>query len=71
MAMQAASEQLSGDSDRSINNSERIAKLEAILPYLATKQDISDLKSDLTWRMVIVMSVMTAVFAAIVTMRPQ
>lgn len=49
-------------------NSQRVTGLEAILPYLATKSDIQQLKSDLTWRIVIAISVMTGVFGAIVAL---
>lgn len=34
-------------------------------PHLATKQDIEKLKADLTWRIVIAMSILTAIFVAI------
>ena len=47
-------------------NSERIATLEAILPHLATKEDIQKLRADLTWRIIIAMSILTAVFVAVV-----
>ncbi|MCY4466072.1 MAG: hypothetical protein OXE46_11090 [Chloroflexi bacterium] len=52
---------------------EQIAKLEASQEHMATKADIESLradmeklKSDLTWRIVIAMSIMTAIFTAIV-----
>ncbi len=52
---------------------EQIAKLEASHEHMASKADIESLrtemeklKSDLTWRIVIAMSIMTAIFAAIV-----
>lgn len=52
---------------------EQIAKLEASQKHVATKADIEKLraemeklKSDLTWRIVIAMSIMTAIFTAIV-----
>ncbi|MCY4061788.1 MAG: hypothetical protein OXG53_05430 [Chloroflexi bacterium] len=51
----------------------QIAKLEASQEHVATKADVETLrtemeklKSDLTWRIVIAMSIMTAIFAAIV-----
>ena len=47
-------------------NSERIATLVAILPHLATKEDIQKLRADLTWRIIIAMSILTAVFVAVV-----
>ena len=51
-------------------NVERIAKLEARYQYLATKADIEKLRADLTWRIVIAMSILTAIFVAIVRMQP-
>lgn len=47
-------------------NSERIAKLEAGYEHLATKADIEKLRADITWRIVLAMSVLTGVFAVIV-----
>ena len=54
-------------------NAERIAKLEGSYQHLATKadveklrSDIGKLRSDLTWRIVLAMSVLTAIFVAIV-----
>ena len=54
-------------------NAERIAKLEGSYQHLATKadveklrSDIGKLRSDLTWRIVLAMSVLTAIFFAIV-----
>ena len=51
----------------------QIAKLEASQEHVASKADVEalraemeKLKSDLTWRIVIAMGVMTAIFAAIV-----
>ena len=51
----------------------QIAKLEASQEHVATKADVETLRtemekleSDLTWRIVIAMSIMTAIFAAIV-----
>ncbi len=51
----------------------QIAKLEASQEHVATKADVEalraemeKLKSDLTWRIVIAVSIMTAIFAAIV-----
>ena len=56
---------------------EQIAKLEASHEHVATKADVEKLradmeklKSDLTWRIVIAMSIMTAIFTAIVRMSP-
>ncbi len=51
-------------------NTERIARLEAGYQYLATKADIEKLRADLTWRIVIAMSILTAIFVAIVRMQP-
>ncbi|MCE2473262.1 MAG: hypothetical protein J4G18_15490 [Anaerolineae bacterium] len=55
----------------------QIAKLEASQEHMATQADIESLrvdmeklKSDLTWRIVIAMSIMTAVFTAIVRVSP-
>ncbi len=52
---------------------EQIAKLEASHAHVATKADVEKLradmeklKSDLTWRIVIAMSVLTGIFVAIV-----
>ena len=45
---------------------ERIAALEASYEHLATKADIEKLKADLTWRIVIAMSIMTGIFVAVV-----
>ena len=47
-------------------NSERIAKLEAGYEHLATKADIEKLRADITWRIVLAMSILTGVFAGIV-----
>ncbi len=56
---------------------EQIAKLEASQEHIATQADIESLradmeklKSDLTWRIVIAMSIMTAIFTAIVRLSP-
>ncbi len=55
------------------SNSERIASIEATLPHLATKTDIAvtradieKLKADLTWRIIIAMSILTTIFVAVV-----
>ena len=55
----------------------QIAKLEASQEHMATQADIESLradmeklKSDLTWRIVIAMSIMTAIFTAIVRLSP-
>lgn len=52
---------------------ERIAALEASYEHVATKADVQalkadmeKLKSDLTWRIVIAMSIMTGIFVAVV-----
>lgn len=47
-------------------NLERIARVEAVLPTLATKEDIEKLRADLTWRIVIAMSILTAIFVGVV-----
>lgn len=69
MATQATSEHLTAVGDRSIYNSERITKIEAILPYLATKADLEKLKSDLTWRIILAMTFLTAIFVAVLELR--
>ncbi len=55
----------------------QIAKLEVSQEHVATKADVEKLradmeklKSDLTWRIVIAMSIMTAIFTAIVRLSP-
>ncbi len=59
----------------------QIAKLEASQEHAATKADLEavrgelradmeKLKSDLTWRIVIAISIMTAIFTAIVRLSP-
>ena len=62
--------------DMVTKHGEKIAKLEANYGHVATKADISDLKTeieklkaDLTWRIVIAMGAMTAVFTFIVEQR--
>ena len=57
-------------------NSERIAAVEAQLKHLATKADIErlkgeieNLKSDLTWRIVLAMTFLTAIFVAVIELR--
>ena len=62
--------------DMVTKHGEKIAKLEANYAHVATKADISDLKTaieklraDLTWRIVIAMGAMTAVFTFIVEQR--
>ena len=61
------------------NNSERIAKIEAVLPYLATKADIADLRAelkteiqklraDLTWRIIITMGIMMGIMTGVFTL---
>lgn len=62
--------------DMVTKHGEKIAKLEANYAHVATKADISDLKTeieklkaDLTWRVVIAMGAMTAVFTFIVEQR--
>lgn len=47
-------------------HSGRIARIEGVLPQLATKVDIQKLRADLTWRMIIATSVLTAIFVAVV-----
>ncbi len=56
---------------------EQIAKLEAGYAHNATKADVEKLradmeklKSDLTWRIVIAMSILTGIFVAIVRLPP-
>lgn len=48
---------------------EKIAKLEASNQHMATKADIEKLRADLTWRIVVAMGAMTAIFAFIVEQR--
>ena len=48
---------------------ESIDAIEAILPYLTTKTDVEKLKSDLTWCIAIAMSIMTAIFVAVLELR--
>lgn len=62
--------------DMVTKHGEKIATLEANYEHVATKADISDmkteiekLKADLTWRIVIAMGAMTAVFTFIVEQR--
>lgn len=43
--------------------------IENVLSCLATKQDISDLKSDLTWRIILAMTFLTAIFVAVLELR--
>ena len=50
-------------------NSERIAAVEAQLRHLATKADLEKLKSDLTWRIVLAMKFLTAIFVAVIELR--
>ena len=50
-------------------NSERIAAVEAQLRHLATKADLEKLKSDLTWRIVLAMTFLTAIFVAVIELR--
>lgn len=65
-------------------SAERIAKLEAAYEHLATKADVErvrtdveklrtdveKLRSDLTWRILLAMGALTAIFAAIVRLPP-
>ncbi len=69
MATQTAAEHMPTQSDVVSRNSERIAKIEAILPYLATKADLEKLKSDLTWRIILAMTFLTAIFVAVLELR--
>ena len=64
------------DLDMVTMHGEKIATFEANYAHAATKADISDmktelekLKADLTWRIVIAMGAMTAVFTFIVEQR--
>ncbi len=49
-------------------NSERLVAIETLLPTLATKTDIEKLKADLTWRIIIAMGALTAIFTAVITL---
>ena len=51
------------------NHGERIAKLEANQMHLATKADIEKLRADLTWRIVIAMSVLTGIFVLVIQLQ--
>lgn len=48
---------------------ELIAVIDAVLPCIATKEDLEKLKSDLTWRIIIAMSILTAIFVAALQLR--
>ena len=48
---------------------EKIAKIEAGNEHMATKADIERLRADLTWRIIVAMGAMTAIFAFIVEQR--
>ena len=52
--------------ETSNRNAERIARLESSYQHLATKADIEKLRADITWRIVIAMSILTGIFVAIV-----
>ena len=45
---------------------EKIATLEANYSHVSTRADIEKLRADLTWRIVIAMSVLTGIIVAIV-----
>ena len=69
MVTQAATERTSTETNQHARSTtERITAIETILPFLATKTDIEKLKSDLTWRIIIAMGVLTAIFTTIVTL---
>ena len=76
MATQSAVDPTQNDAaQHARTNTERIAAIEAVLPFLATKADIASLKtelenhrSDLTWRIIIAMGVLTAIFTAVITL---
>lgn len=70
MASQVATQQTATESNHTRQtNSERLVAIETLLPTLATKTDVEKLKSDLTWRIVIAMSIMTAIFVAVLELR--
>ncbi len=70
MATQVATQQTATESSHTRQtNSERLVAIETLLPTLATKTDVEKLKSDLTWRIVIAMSIMTAIFVAVLELR--
>lgn len=69
MATQTVAERMPTQSDGQSRNRERIAKIEAVLPYLATKADLEKLKSDLTWRIILAMTFLTAIFVAVLELR--
>ena len=52
--------------ETSNRNAERIARLGSSYQHLATKADIEKLRADITWRIVIAMSILTGIFVAIV-----
>ena len=66
----AAASQLSAEGSNmqqtSANLGERVAGLEEGYKHVATKADLEKLKADLTWRIVIAISIMTAIFVAVV-----
>ena len=49
-----------------ISQGERIAKLENNQQHLATKADISEMQATLTWRMVIAVSIATAILGLLI-----
>lgn len=67
MATQAATERLETNQTQR-TNSERLVAIETLLPTLATKTDIEKLKADLTWRIIIAMGALTAIFTAVITL---
>ena len=70
MATQAATQGTATESSQiGRTNSERLVAIETLLPTLATKTDVEKLKSDLTWRIIIAMSIMTAIFVAVLELR--
>ena len=48
------------------NHGERIAALENNQTHLATKADLSDLQATLTWRLIIAVSIATAVLGFLI-----
>ena len=68
MASQTATERTQSDEppNTARSNTERIAAIEAVLPFLATKADLEKLKSDLTWRIVIAISLATSLIIAVI-----
>ena len=67
MATQSALDPNHSDTTQHVRpTTERIAAIEAVLPFLATKADLEKLKSELTWRIVIAISLATSLIIAVI-----